>query len=169
VETREIQRQASRRQRSLVLALLLLSLAGCSGDNSDSTSRPRADFEGSQFCKKYTCRADGERALEGGGLSRAYRIAGDESVRIELETWESGVFSASIGQYGQEKLRSDFLELATEFYSSAIGNCRAASHALHYDLTRRLSAVMEARPHRCGPWEVRAGRVGTDYISTAER
>jgi hypothetical protein len=74
-----------------------------------------------------------------------------------------------MGLYGQDSLRPDFRELATEFFVSAIGDCRAVSHALAYDLTRRLSAVIEARPRRCGPWEVRAGRVATDYIITAER
>ncbi len=165
----EIQEQASRRQSSLALALLLLSLAGCSADNPDISSRQRAEFEGSQFCTQYACRADGEVELQGGGLSRAYRVRGDEAVLIELKAEELGLFSASIGQYGQRDLRPDFRELATEFFTSAIGNCRAVNRALAYDLTRRLSAVMEARAHRCGPWEVRAGRVLTDYIITAER
>jgi hypothetical protein len=169
VETREIQEQASGRQRFLALAVLLLSLTGCTADNSDTTSRQKTEFEGSQFCEKYSCRAAGERALERGGLSRGYRIRDDDSVLIQLETWGSGLFSASIGLYGQERLRSDFPELATEFFASAIGDCRAVRYALAYDLTRKLSAVMEARPHRCGPWEVRAGRVLTDYIITAER
>jgi hypothetical protein len=166
VEKREIQKQASGRQGSLALALLLLNLTGCSADNSDITSRQKTEFEGSQFCKKYACRTDGERALDRGGLSRAYRIRDHDSVLIQLETWGTDLFSASIGLYGQEKLRSDFQELATEFFASTIPNCR---FNFHLDLTRRISAMMEARPHRCGPWEVRAGRVSSDYIITGER
>ena len=174
VETREIHTQASGRQSSLALALLLLSLTGCSADNSDITSRQKSEFEGSQFCKKYACRADGERALDRGGISRAYRIRDDDSVLIQLEAWGSDLFSASIGLYGQEKLRSDFQELAMEFFASAIRAgpaCRSSllSPALHSDLTRRLSAIMDARPHLCGPWEVRAGQVTSDYIIAAER
>lgn len=168
MEGREIQKQTSRRQRSLALALQLIGLIGCSGDNSDTTAKQRTDFEGSQFCKQHACRADGERALERGGLSRSYRIRDDDSVLIQLESWGSDLYSASIGQYGQEELRSDFRELATEFFGSAIPTCRF-SRALHSDLTRQLSAIMDARPHRCGPWEVRAGRVLSGYIITAER
>jgi hypothetical protein len=168
VEIPEMQQHASGRQSSLALALLLLSLAGCSADNSHITSRQKTEFEGSQFCKKHACRADEERALDRGGLSRAYRIRDDDSVLIKLETWGSDLFTASIGLYGQEELRSDFQELATEFFASTIPDCRL-SRALHSDLTRRLSAIMEARPHLCGPWEVRAGRVLSAYIMTAER
>jgi hypothetical protein len=168
VETREIQKQGSRPQGSFGLALLLLSLIGCGGDNSEISSRQKTAFEGSQFCKQYACRADGERALQRGGLSRVYRIRDNDSVLIHLETWGSDLFSASIGLYGEEKLRADFPKLATEFFASAIPDCRL-SRTLLADFTRRLAAIMEARPHRCGPWEVRAGRVLSDYIITAER
>jgi hypothetical protein len=150
------------------LALLLLSLAACKADNSDLRSKQKTEFEGSEFCKKYACSADGERALDRGGISRAYRIGDDASVLLQLETWGSDLFSASIGAYGQEKLRSDFQDLATDFFASTIPACRL-SRALHSDLTRQLSAIIEARPHRCGPWEVRAGRVLSDYIIAAER
>jgi hypothetical protein len=166
VETSDIHKRASGRQRSLALALLLLVLTGCSADNADITSRQKTEFEGSQFCKKYSCRAVGERALDRGGLNRTYRIRGDDGVLIQLETWASDLFTASIGLYGQEKPRSDFQELATEFFASTIPDCR---FNFHLDLRRRISAIMEARPHRCGPWEVRAGRVGLDYIITGER
>jgi hypothetical protein len=165
VGTRETQKQASR-PSSLALALLLLGLAACSGDDSDIASKQKIAFEGSQFCRQHACRADGERALRRGGISRAYRIRDDDSVLIQLETWATDLFTASIGLYGQEKLRPDFLELATDFLASVIPDCR---FVLHTDLTRRLSAIMEARPHRCGPWEARAGRVGSDFIITAER
>jgi hypothetical protein len=166
VDKREIRRLASRRQNPLALALLLLSLSSCRADDSDVASRQRIDFEGSPFCTQYACSADGERPLRRGGLSRAYRIRDDDSVLIQLETWGTDLFTATIGLYGEEKLRSDFLELATHFLASAIPNCR---FSLQSDLPRRLSAIMEARPHRCGPWEARAGRVGSDFIITAER
>jgi hypothetical protein len=148
------------------VALVLLSLAGCSADNSDTTSRQKTEFERSEFCMKHACRAAGEGALDRGGLSRAYRIRDDDSVLIQLETWGTDLFTASIGLYGQEKLRPDFQKLATEFFASTIPDCR---FALYTDLTRRVSAIMEGRPHRCGSWEARAGRVHSDYIITAER
>ena len=171
---RDPQKPAYGRQSSLALALLLVGLTACGGDNSDIGSRQQLAFEGSRFCKKYACRAVGEQALQRGGLSRAYRIRGDDSILIQLETWGSDLFSASIGLYGQEKLRSGFQELAMEFFASAIragAACRSGllSPALHSDLTRKLSAIMDARPHPCGPWEVRAGQVTSDYIIAAER
>ena len=146
--------------------LLLLSLAGCSADNAETTSRQKTAFEGSQFCMKHGCRAAGERALDRGGLSRAYRIRDDDSVLIQLETWGTDLFTASIGLYGQDKLRPDFQKLSTEFYAATIPDCR---FALYTDLTRPVSDIMEGRPHRCGPWEARAGRVHSDYLITAER
>jgi hypothetical protein len=166
METREIQKPAFRRQSPLALAVLLLSLTGCKADDSDVASKLRIDFEDSQFCEQYACRAEGEQPLRRGGLRRAYRIRDDDSVLIQLETWGTELFTASIGLYGEEKLRPDFLELATEFLAAAIPDCR---FSLKSDLPRRLSALMEARPHRCGPWEGRAGRVGSDFLITAER
>ena len=169
MEPRAIQREGYRRRRSVAPALLLLGLAGCGADTSDQTSKASTSFEASPFCKHYACRASGERELQEGGLSRAYRVRGSDSVLIELQTWRAGLFSVSIGLYGQEELPSDFEDLATEFFASALGDCHAARMALHYDLTRPLSDLIEARPRRCGPWEVRAGRVGPDYVIRVER
>ena len=174
VETKPIQKPLSVGRGSLALALMLLGLAGCSADSSDATSRRNAEFEGSHFCKDHGCRVDGERGLDRGGLSRSYRIRDEDSIVIHLDTWGSEVFGASMGLYGQARLRSNFLDLASEFFPSVIGVCRF-SRALQGDLTRPVSALMEARPHRCGPWEVRAGRVlrpgrvVSDYIISAER
>jgi hypothetical protein len=164
-----MQKEGYRRRRSLAPALLLLGLAGCGADTSDLTSRASTNFEASRFCRQYACRASGERELQEGGLSRAYRVRGPDSILIELQSWRAGLFSASIGLYGPKEPRSDFRALATEFFASALGDCHAARLALHYDLARPLSDLIEARPRRCGPWEVRAGQVGTDYIIRAER
>jgi hypothetical protein len=145
---------------------MVFGLSGCSGDSADIASRQRAAFESSQFCKKHACRPVGEDALDRGGVRRAYRIRDDDAIRVQLETWGTDLFSVSIGLYGQQKLPSGFQELVTEFFASTIPDCR---FNFHLDIARRLSAIMEARPHRCGPWEVRSGRVNANYIVTGER
>jgi hypothetical protein len=147
----------------IVLAVVYRSWAG------PTTSSPAASgFEASLFCQRYGCSADGEWALQGGGTNRAYRIRGDESVLIELGSRGAELFSAAIGIYGKENMRPDFTDVATDFFAYTIGSCPAVRSALQ-DLPHRVSGVMEAPPHRCGPWSLCAGRVLADYIVTADR
>jgi hypothetical protein len=149
---------------------MLVSLIGCRSDDARTIQTRRSSgFEASPFCQEHECKSDGEWALRDGGVNRAYRVRGDESILIELGSRGSDVFSAAIGLYGKQTLRGDFPDLATEFFASVIGNCPAIPTALQADLSRRVSGVMEASPRRCGEWEVRAGRVLADYIITADR
>jgi hypothetical protein len=103
------------------------------------------------------------------GVNHAYRIDGDQSVLIELARRGSELFLAGIGLYGKERLRPDFLRLASDFFASVIGECPAVARALRIDLSRRVSGVMDVPPHECRAWKIRAGRVLADYVIIAER
>lgn len=104
-----VRREAIQRWREGTAALCIPQLAlpaiaavaftACgTGDTGRAGAAPRSGssgFEGSPFCQTYSCRADGEWVLRTGGVNRAYRIRGDETILIELASRGGTLLAAS--------------------------------------------------------------------------
>jgi len=108
-------------------------------------------------------------AHPGGATNYSYETRVDERAILEVQVRDSAMVGAGLMLVGARPASSAEREKLTAFARGVVGECPTAGRLIAKRYATAVSQIDEAPAATCGPWQVRAGKVGHDYQVSLDR